>query len=299
VAWEIIKVINGCIPVLITPFNDDGSIDFSAYDKLIDGYLSGGVSSLWILGTGAEDMAIPLRERVAIVRYLAENFGSSIDLLVGCSFYALQETFAFLEFISGSHIHSLHYMPYQPLIGLDQLEQNYLDIAAKATLPIWLYTSGNWARHIPPTFLERFASNERFAGCKYSTSNIVEMERAMSFQHSAFQVLPAVVKQLLPSLSLGAKAFTTVEASIHLTRIMSVYEAFVRGDLVTALQNQKALNRLLEGLSCGASAQNFLKTAEIKAILEKQGICSKWVAKGLRDVTDEEAARLYETYCSA
>lgn len=292
-------MIRGCIPVLVTPYNEDRSIDFDAYERMLERLKDQGASALWVLGTGAEDMAIPFDKRLAIVEFLATNFSKDFRILVGVSFFAFEETLRFVSAIRGMNIDSIHYMPYQPLIGLDQLRQNYEYLASIAEKRVWLYTSGNWTRHIPPDFLEFFSENDAFAGCKYSTSNIVNMEQALSYQSDRFQVLPAVVKQALPSLALGAVAFTTVEAMIHLPRVNRIVSAFEAGDLQTARIEQRTLNALLSKLTTEAGRQNFLKTAEIKGIMSKMDLCQKWVSNGLMDVTEQEAEKLYQVFAAS
>lgn len=292
-------MISGCVPVVVTPFSEDRSIDLAALDKIVSAYVEQDVEALWVLGTGAEDMALPFAQRLEIVQHLAVHFGDKLQLLVGCSFFALAETLAFLDDIRELPLAGIHYMPYQPLIGLQQLRKNYLTIAERTDFPVWIYTSGNWTRNIPPDFIAEFVGDRRFAGCKYSTSNIVDMEKALRVQQEGFQILPAVVKQLLPSLSLGAQAYTTVEASIHLDRIRIIDRKFRAGDITGARVEQQNLNQLMEQLSTAAARENFLKTAEIKGILEQQGICARWMAPGFRDITDTEAEDLYRIYSSA
>lgn len=291
-------MLTGCVPVLITPFNEDRSIDFAAFERILEHLKKQGAEALWVLGTGAEDMAIPFDKRLAIVNHLSLNYSSEFQLLVGCSFFSFEETIRFVNAVAGLNISGIHYMPYQPLIGLEQLKKNYKSLAAVTGFPVWLYTSANWSRHIPPSFLEDFAEDNAFAGCKYSTSNIVDTEEALGYQTANFQILPAVVKQCLASLSLGARAFTTVEAMVHLEKINQIIEAFNDGALDVAQKKQRELNVVLSKLSTGAGRQNFLKTAEIKGVMSKMGLCERWVASGLADVTEEDTKKLYAIYTS-
>ena len=288
----------GCVPVLVTPLNSDRSIDFDSTDRLIGYYIDEGVGALWVLGTGGEDMALMYQHRLEFARHVARKFGDKIKLLVGCSFYSFEETLEFVDSLNELNLHGIHYMPYQMLMGLDAIAANYQEIGRRSVHPVWLYQSDNWGRQLPPSFLGIFAGDDAFAGCKYSTSNSVKFEQAFRYNRAGFQVIPAVVKQLLPALSLGAEAFTTVEASIHLERMKDILRAFDEGDIPAARTAQVKLNTLMEKLSCQAAAQNFLKVAEIKAILERKGICQRWVCSGFVELTDSEAEQIWEIYRS-
>ncbi len=289
-------MINGCIPVLVTPFKANKEIDYEGLNNLVAYFIDQQVEALWVLGTGSEDMAIPYKKRLDLAVYLSQNFSKKIKLLVGSSFFSFEESVSFIKDLSDLDLHAIHYMPYQPLIGLEQLKRNYLALAELTDFPIWLYTSDNWARKIPPEFLANFATHDGFGGCKYSTANIVSMEKALRYNSANFQVIPAVIKQLVPSLALGAKAATTVEANIHLDRINEIYKAFYSGEIEKSARLQTELNQLMERLSCEAAQQNFLKTAEIKGILEKLGICERWVATGLQDISDYDLEAIFKIY---
>jgi len=288
--------LRGCIPVLLTPFNRDRSIDFEGLDRLVDSYIEEGVEGLWVLGTGGEDMAIGFDRRLAIVEHLSRKYSGRTRLLVGCSFYALEESLAFIDRVNNLPIAAIHYMPYQFLMGLDALRANYFALADRSRHPIWLYSSDNWARVLPPDFLAPFAADPRFQGCKFSTSNAVKFEQAMRYDSEGFQVISAVVKQLVPALALGVKAFTTVEASLHLRRINTIHRHFVAGDMAAARLEQTRLNRLIETMGCKAAEQNFLRVAEIKGVLERKGVMQRWMAPGFVDVTDADIERLVRAY---
>jgi 4-hydroxy-tetrahydrodipicolinate synthase len=288
--------ISGCVPVLVTPFNEDRTIDFKGLGRLVNYYIDEGVEALWVLGTGGEDMAIAFDKRLSIVEFLSREYATKIKLLTGCAFYAFEETLEFVRRINKLDLHAVHYMPYQFLMGLDAIRANYFSLAERSDHPVWLYASDNWARALPPSFLEPFVDDRRFAGCKYSTSNAVKFEEAFRHNRDSFQVIPAVIKQLLPALALGARAYTSVEATLHLKRIRDIHRAFLDGDLKAARASQTQLNRLIEQMGSKAADQNFLRTAELKGVLERKGMLQRWMAPGFVDVSDADIDRLVATY---
>ena len=50
--------LQGSIVAIITPFNEDGSIDFAAFDKLIDFHLANGTDGIVVCGTTGETPAL-------------------------------------------------------------------------------------------------------------------------------------------------------------------------------------------------------------------------------------------------
>jgi len=173
-------------------------------------------------------------------------------------------------------------------MSLERYIAMYLEIADFSEKPIWLYTSANYCRHFPPDFIENLMQHPNIAGIKYSTSNIVQIEKALSYSNENFQVITAVVRQFLASLSMGVKATTTVEGCFYFEKIDKVYQAFNNNNMNDAKLYQNELNRFLEKATTNASKDNFLKCAEGKYILSKMGLCKKFMSGYYRSVNKEE-----------
>jgi 4-hydroxy-tetrahydrodipicolinate synthase len=165
-------------------------------------------------------------------------------------------------------------------------------VADHAEKPLWMYTSANYTKNVPPEFIEKTLNHPNIAGMKYSTSNIVQMEKAISYNREDFQVIAAVVRQFLPSLSLGVEATTTVEGCFYYDMIYKIYSAFMAGKIQEAALHQKNLNRFLEKASTGAAKDNFLKSAEGKYVLSRIGLCKKHMSGYFREVSAEEEKQL-------
>ena len=181
-----------------------------------------------------------------------------------------------------------HVMPYHPLLSLDRIEWLYKKLADHARKPLWMYTSANWCRFIPPDFVERMKGYPNIAGIKFSTSNAVHTEKVIDMADDGFQVLTAVVRTFYASLCLGVKGGTTVEACPFIDPIVDLYEKFISGDRDGALAVQRKLNRMLDQMPKVPGKDNFLRVAEGKYILSKKGICEEFMSGYYRELTQDE-----------
>lgn len=283
-----------CIPVLLTPFNQDNTIDFEGLENLLGFYKDNLISRLWILGTGAEDMALDFNQRRDIVDFVVNYSSRHFKCLVGTSFSGLVESLCFAELLNNYELEAIHYLNYSNLISPDLAVENISQICSASINPVYGYTSANFGLNLTPSFVNRIKSIRNCAGVKYSTSNIVDTEAVLSFQSENFEVVPAVIKQLLPSLTLGAKAFTSVEASVFLNQIFAIEQAFEATNLCVARNLQRNLNSLIELTTKTPKSMNFLRNAEIKSILEHRGICKRWVARGFSQVSNIEFEELQD-----
>ena len=282
------KHLKGIIPVLITTFNKDQTLDLESLVKVTQYILEKNPGGFWVLGTGGEDMNLTFKERVEVAESVTETVQGKVPLVLGCGFYAKTDIKNYLKETKNLKFDAYHLIPYHMLLSLERYSTMYRDIADLAEKPIWLYISANYNRHFPPEFVEGLMDHPNIAGIKYSTSNIVHMEKAISYNSEKFQVIAAVVRQFLPSLTLGVEATTTVEGCFYFEKIDKIYQAFLKGNMGDAAQNQKKLNRFLEKASTGAAKENFLKSAEGKYVLSKLGLCQKYMSGDFRPVNAEE-----------
>ena len=282
------KILEGVIPVLITPFDSNGDVDRLALTKLVEYLNSKKIGGFWVLGTGAEDMSLTYEQRLEVVNIVVEANSGISPLIVGAGFFSLRDTLNFMDDTKHFGFDAYHVLPYHNLLSLDRIRRMYKKCADYASKPIWMYTSANWARFISPEFVESMKNYPNIAGVKYSTSNTAYTERVIAMQSSSFQVLTAVVKTFYANLCLGVKGATTVEACPYADGIIEIYKQFKKGDMNASLAAQRGLNRFLELLPEQPGKDNFLRVAEGKYILSKRGICQDHMSGYYRKLTPGE-----------
>lgn len=274
--------LQGTIPVLITPLDKNLNVCLSSLKKVINYISSFSPCAFWANGTGSEDMSFSLESRILLTKKICKLNKKKIPIISGCSFYSIDDVFNYLYRTKSLDISGYHFLPYNNMISMSNLKYLYKDIAKYSSKPLWLYTSANWYKYISPEFIEDLKSSKNIAGVKYSTSNIVDMQKVQLLADKKFQVLSAVVKTLYSCLCLGIKASTTVEAFLYPTLINAIRDSFFKGDLKKSYYYQKRLNFLIDSMPNILAKHNFLKVAEIKYLLSKRQICKSYVKKPYR-----------------
>ena len=292
------RQLEGVIPVLLSPLTKEGEIDEPALGRLVE-YLNGkNVGGYWVLGTGAEDMNLTYQQRLRVVETVVEANAGKSPLVVGAGFFAMRDSLNFMNDTAHLDFDAYHVMPYHNLLSLDRIEWFYKQLADHAQKPLWMYTSANWCRFIPPEFVEKMKGYPNIAGVKFSTSNAVHTEKVIGMADETFQVLTAVVRTFYASLCLGVKGGTTVEACPFVDPIIELYEKFTSGDRDGALATQRKLNRMLEQMPQAPGKDNFLKVAEGKYILSKKGICDEHMSGYYRELTTGEKIEIDQLLAS-
>jgi len=286
------KEIKGIVPVLLTPMTKNGEVDKAALKRLVNYLNQKPIGGFWVLGTGAEDMSLTYQQRLCVAKTVSESNAGKVPIIMGAGFFSMQESLNFMDDTRNFEIDAYHAMPYHPLLSLERIQHWYERLADMASKPLWMYTSANWARFIPPEFVDTMKNYPNIVGVKYSSSNAALSERVIALADDDFQVLTAVVRTLYASLCLGVKGATTVEACPFIDPILDIYQKFQDGDLSASLLAQRKFNRMLEKMPQAPGKDNFLRVAEGKYILSKQSICEEYMSGYYRTLSKEEKLQI-------
>ena len=291
------RLLQGIIPVVVTPLDADGSIDIQGHEKLIDFLLEKKVGGLWTLGTNSEDMNLTFAKRLQAADIMTRRNKGRIPLILGASFYCLEDTLCFMDETAGMDFDAYHVMPYHPLLSLDRLAWYYRKIADHASRPVWMYTSANWSQSVTPAFVKELSGHPNIAGIKFSNRNTTDLLQVINLAREGFQVITAVAKQLYVTLIMGACGSTSSLASCLPEPMQEIYRLFQAGDLQGALSAQYKLNAFLDALPKSLHKDNFLPAAEEKYILYLRGICNGYTTTYYRDADEHEKAIIRKALC--
>jgi 4-hydroxy-tetrahydrodipicolinate synthase len=289
---KAMRSVEGVVPVLVTPLTAGGDVDEAALERLVEFLIDRGVGGFWVLGTNSEDMNLSFRKRLTVAKRVTATVKSRVPVLLGCSFFALEDSLEFIEATKNLELDAYHFMPYHPLYSLDRLEWHYRAIADKAPKPLWGYSSANWCRAVPPEFYERIKGHPNVAGVKFSSNNTVQCTKAISLEEPGFQILTAVVACFHSNLALGVRGTTTSLACAVPEAIIGQYKAFREGRIKESLEMQRRFNAFQDALPKTLKADNFLPGAAEKYILSLRGICEPHMTSYYRAANEAEQAEI-------
>jgi dihydrodipicolinate synthase/N-acetylneuraminate lyase len=268
--------------------NYDGTVDSHRLKRLTEHLCQKDIAGLWVLGTGSEDMSLTFRQRIAVAQTVCEADTQGKKILIGASFFSHYETRDFLRELHDLEFDGIHFMPYHPLVSKDRIEWAYQDLAENSPKPVWLYFSGNWSQTLSHKSISKLSLHENIAGVKFSSSNIISVQKALELESPKFQVMTAVVRSLYSCLHMGVSAATTVEACAFHKPIIEIFNLFRDKDFDAAKVAQLRLNSFLDDFPKSPGMDNFLKVAESKYVLSKEDYCLEAMTPPYRELEDSE-----------
>ncbi len=205
----------GCGTALVTPFQQDFSLDEAALRKLVQRQLNVGVDFLVPCGTTGENPTLTRREHLRVVEITLEESAGQIPVLAGAGGYNTHEVAELareLESLGASGLLSV--TPYYNKPTQEGLYQHYCEIARSTRLPIVLYNvPGRCGTNLEPSTVERLAAIENIVGIKEASGNISQMSALANAVPNEFTILSGDDAITLPLFALGGRGVISVAAN--------------------------------------------------------------------------------------
>src|ERR1700735_5144464 len=134
------ETLRGTGVALITPFQSNTSIDYTALEKVIDFVIAGGVEYVVTLGTTGETPTLSRDEKVRIARLTIELINNRVPVVIGAGGSDTKEVIREIEKLPTEHsVAILSASPYYSKPSQEGLYQHYKAIAEASPKPVILY----------------------------------------------------------------------------------------------------------------------------------------------------------------
>ncbi len=278
----------GVICPILTPFDSQGRIDFTALRRLVDFLVEHGVDGLLPGGTTGEGMLLNSEERKQLVEVVVDQAAGRVKVLAHTGSITTAETVELSRHARASGADGVSVItPYFYFIDEQALFAHYLAVAnAVPDLPLSLYCYPGNARHeISPGLLRRLcAAAPNIVAIKSSSPDLIRFQEYVQASGEGFNPLCGVDALALPALSIGAKGQVSGNANVFPEIFRRLYDAYAAGDMAECRQQQATINRI--------RAIFHDNLAWFKAAMDLRGIPVGPPRPPLRDLTPHERAEL-------
>lgn len=198
---------------LITPFKEDGSVDFDALLKLVEYQIKNGTDYLVVLGTTAETPTLQEDEKKEIIRSIVTQVRRRIPVVLGVGGNC---TYALVEKLKNDDLQGidaiLSVVPYYNKPSQEGIYQHYKAIAGATHLPIVLYNvPGRTGVNMTAETTLRVARDfENVIAIKEASGNISQMDDIIKNKPDNFQVISGDDGIAYPLIALGAVGVISV-----------------------------------------------------------------------------------------
>jgi len=207
------NIFRGLGIALITPFTEDGAVDYEALSRLIDYQLDNGADFLCILATTGETPCLSLAERAQIKSAIVRQVAGRVPILMGCGG---NNTAAVVEELKNGDFSGidgvLSVCPYYNKPSQEGLYQHFKAIAAATELPVVLYNvPGRTGINLKPETTCRLAKDcKNIVAIKEASGSLEQVDEIIKYKPNDFEVISGDDALTFPMIACGAVGVISV-----------------------------------------------------------------------------------------
>jgi 4-hydroxy-tetrahydrodipicolinate synthase len=254
---------------IVTPFENNGDVDFDALHKMIDFVINGKVEYIVTLGTTGEAPTLQAPEKKDIIKYTYEVVKKRVPVVVGIGGNNTAELIHELEtFPLDDATAVLSTSPYYNKPSQEGLFQHYNTLAASSPKPILLYNvPGRTSKNIEAATTIRLANEvENIAGIKEASGDMAQCMKILRDAPKNFLVVSGDDALALPQLACGMQGVISVAANAF----PKEFSDMVRSGLNSDFKKAKSINdKLIKAYELMFAENN---PAGVKSFLTEMGL---------------------------
>lgn len=254
---------------LVTPFNEDGSVDFRSLEKLVDFVVDGGVNYIVTLGTTGETPTLSKEEKKDIIEQTFHFAADRVPVVVGIGGNNTKEVVKEIETLPIDKATAiLSASPYYNKPSQEGLYQHYKALASATAKPIILYNvPGRTGSNIAASTTVRLANDiENINGIKEASGNMTQCMQILRDKPQEFLVVSGDDNLALAQIACGMRGVISVAANCFPKQFSELVSYALKDDFDAA---RKINNMLLQGYEILFAENN---PAGVKAFLAEMGI---------------------------
>lgn len=260
-------IFKGVGVALVTPFMENGAIDFAAVAKIVDNLIEGGVDYILVLGTTGETPTLTSDERKALIRFVRERVNGRVHLMVGVGGNCTRDVVATLRSWDLSGYDAiLSVNPYYNKPNQEGLYQHFKAIAEASPLPIMLYNiPGRTGVNMAPETIARLAKEfSNIIGVKEASGNLEQMERVKALTPNDFLLISGDDGLTVEVIKRGGVGVISVLANAYPAETVEFVQLALKGELDAAAEKLSRLDNIVsalfeEGNPVGVKTALYLK----------------------------------------
>lgn len=206
----------GSIPALVTPMRGDGSIDFAAWDRLLDFHLAEGSDAVVVGGTTGESAALERSELEELIRRARQRLAGRIPLIAGSGTAGTAKSIALSKAAEAAGADALLVVtPYYNRPTQEGLVRHFTAIGDAVGIPLVLYNvPGRTACDMLPETIARLSRHPRIVAVKEATGDVERGREVMRLSQPGFVLLSGDDATAAALMRAGAQGVISVTANV-------------------------------------------------------------------------------------
>lgn len=256
--------IKGVIVPLLTPMNDDETINEKELRNQVNRQIESGIHALFPLGTNGEAYILSREEKEQVLKIVVDEAKGRVPVYGGTGCISTKETIELSLKAKEIGVDVLSIItPSFAAASQDELYEHYKEVAKAVDLPIVLYNiPARTGNALAPATVEKLSKIPNIVGVKDSSGNFDNMLQYIekTRYRKDFAVLSGNNSLILWCLLAGGRGGIAGCANVFPSTMASIYDTFIAGNLDKAREIQDSIRSFRDCFKFG-NPNTIVKTA--------------------------------------
>lgn len=233
-------MLKGSIVALVTPFHEDGTVNFEKLGELLDWQIENSTDGILILGTSGESSTMSHEEDDAVALYTIERVNHRVPVIVGagsnCTQTAMEKSLKYQNMGADA---LLLISPYYNKANTQGMIRHFTTVADAVHIPIILYNvPGRTGCHIDEEAVKVLSQHPNICGIKEASGNISYATNIARYLSDDFVMYSGNDDMITSMMALGASGVISVLANCLPQETHQIVQDYLDGNVKESLEKQ-------------------------------------------------------------
>ncbi len=246
-------VFQGAGVAMVTPFHEDGSVNYEKFAELIEFQITGGTDAIIVCGTTGEASTLTHEEHLDVIRYCVQKVAGRIPVIGGTGSNCTETAVYLSQEAEKAGVDGILVVtPYYNKATQKGLYQHFKKIADSVSVPMILYNvpSRTGTNIAPETIVGLCREVKNIVGVKEASGNISQVAKIMSMADGCVDLYSGNDDQVVALLALGGQGVISVLSNVAPRQTHDMCAKFFAGDAAGSLKIQLDAIPLIDALFC-------------------------------------------------
>lgn len=233
-------LVKGSIVALVTPFHEDGSVNFEKMGELLEFHIANKTDAILVLGTTGESPTMTHEEDDSIVKFALEKVNKRVPVYVGAGSNSTMTMLTYCKKYEAMGADGLLVItPYYNKTNEEGMYQHFKVVADAVNIPLILYNvPGRTGCKLSYNNVKRLSEHPNIAAIKEASGDISYFTKIARLASDNFQIYSGNDDMIATAMSLGASGVISVVANILPEETHNLVWSYLNGDIHTAKKIQ-------------------------------------------------------------
>lgn len=234
---EAKRKLQGSIAPVVTPFTNEGDIDFQAMKNLIEWQIESGTHGISVTGTSGEPSSLTVKERKEVMVFAKETIMGRVPFIPATGSTNHQETLELTKFAEeiGADA-AMVIVPYYNKPSQQALYKHFRAVSECVDIPIIIYNiPGRTAVNLEVQTLAKLVEHcPNIIGVKESNKDFEHVNRVLLYCGRDFLLFSGIELLCYPMLAIGGAGSISATANVAPKKVAELHNAWFSGDVKQA-----------------------------------------------------------------